>query len=230
MKDRIKQLYTALGMSSRAFSEQIGKSQMFARTIGATIGVDVVNNIITEFPQVNLHWLVTGEGEMFIPDNMDKQGLEWRNPSLVTRVPFVNKYELDNYLLNWRNEKYYTQLPWISIIPTSKITGYIAFEVLDDSMQSEYANSIKLGDIVIATHFFEDTIKRLLKLPAFTCVFFHKQLGMMVRNIRDYNVKDRTFLAIPENLMYENTVISMDDLEGPLCWVNQIISRYDSKF
>lgn len=65
MRDRIKALHTALGLSGRGFSTSIGQSAEWSRTINKTIGVDVLGNILRIYPSVNVYWLINGEGEMF---------------------------------------------------------------------------------------------------------------------------------------------------------------------
>ena len=68
IKDRIQELIKALNISGREFNRRIGKSNSWNRTIGKSIGADIVSNISTTFPQVNIDWLIRGEGEMFIED------------------------------------------------------------------------------------------------------------------------------------------------------------------
>ena len=65
IKERIQALIQALGMSGREFCKSIGQSDSWNRTIGKNIGTDVVVNILTTYPQVNINWLILGEGEIF---------------------------------------------------------------------------------------------------------------------------------------------------------------------
>lgn len=65
MKERIDKLIKALNISGREFSRSIGKSESFSRTITGSIGSDVLVEIIRTYPEVNLSWLIIGEGEMF---------------------------------------------------------------------------------------------------------------------------------------------------------------------
>lgn len=72
MKERIDELIKALNISGREFSRSIGKSESFARTISGSIGSDVLVEIIRTYPDVNLSWLVIGEGEMFNKNTGEK--------------------------------------------------------------------------------------------------------------------------------------------------------------
>lgn len=65
IKERIQLLIKGLNISGRAFSLSIGQSDSWSRTIGKTIGADVIGNILLRYPEVNVHWLITGNGDMF---------------------------------------------------------------------------------------------------------------------------------------------------------------------
>lgn len=65
IKERIQALIQALDMSGREFCKSIGQSDSWNRTIGKNIGTDVVVNILTTYPQVNINWLILGEGDIF---------------------------------------------------------------------------------------------------------------------------------------------------------------------
>ncbi|MCK8481900.1 hypothetical protein [Psychroserpens algicola] len=69
---RIMQLITALNMSARQFDISIGTANGYILRMqknNASVGSDVIERIIKEYPKVNLVWLITGNGDMFIEDN-----------------------------------------------------------------------------------------------------------------------------------------------------------------
>ena len=72
MKERLNQLVSALGISGRKFCQAIGKSDGFVRNVKGDVSVTVISNILTAFPQVNIWWLVRGEGDMFVDDDPPK--------------------------------------------------------------------------------------------------------------------------------------------------------------
>lgn len=68
--NRIITLIKALDISARQFDMSIGTANGYTLRMqknNASVGSDVIERIIKEYPQVNLVWLITGQGEMFIP-------------------------------------------------------------------------------------------------------------------------------------------------------------------
>lgn len=70
MNDRIKQIQAALGMSQKDFSEAIGitpgaLSNIYSNRTNATS--NHVRGIHAAFPQIDINWLMFGEGEMYLP-------------------------------------------------------------------------------------------------------------------------------------------------------------------
>ena len=68
--DRLMQFIEHAGLSARQFDLSIGASNGYTlrmRKNHASIGSDVIENIVKTYPQLNLIWLITGEGEMLNP-------------------------------------------------------------------------------------------------------------------------------------------------------------------
>ncbi|BFP43028.1 hypothetical protein FGF1_38730 [Flavobacteriaceae bacterium GF1] len=69
--DRIIQFIQYAGLSARKFDMSIGASNGYTLRMKknhASVGSDVIENIVRTYPQLNLIWLITGEGEMLNPD------------------------------------------------------------------------------------------------------------------------------------------------------------------
>ena len=65
--DRLMQFITYAGLSARKFDLSIGASNGYTLRMqknNASIGSDVIENILKAYPQLNVVWLITGEGEM----------------------------------------------------------------------------------------------------------------------------------------------------------------------
>lgn len=75
---RLQQLIKALKMNQSKFAKQLGVTQPnISRMVTgeSRISTEILNRIILAYKNVNLHWLLTGEGEMFIigPDEKPAQ-------------------------------------------------------------------------------------------------------------------------------------------------------------
>ncbi len=69
--DRLMEFIQHAGLSARQFDLSIGASNGYTLRMkknNASIGSDVIETIIRTYPQLNLIWLITGEGEMLKPD------------------------------------------------------------------------------------------------------------------------------------------------------------------
>lgn len=65
--DRLMQFINHAGLSARQFDLSIGASNGYTLRMKknrASIGSDVIENILRIYPQLNVVWLLTGEGNM----------------------------------------------------------------------------------------------------------------------------------------------------------------------
>lgn len=65
--DRLMQFIKFAGLSARQFDISIGASNGYTLRMkknNASIGSDVIENILKVYPQLNVVWLITGEGNM----------------------------------------------------------------------------------------------------------------------------------------------------------------------
>ena len=68
---RIIELISELKLSARQFDISIGTANGYILRMqknNASVGSDVIERIIKEYPQVNLVWLITGKGDMYITE------------------------------------------------------------------------------------------------------------------------------------------------------------------
>ncbi len=68
--DRILIFIKHSGISARQFDISIGASNGYTLRMKknhASVGSDMIENIVRVYPQLNLIWLITGEGEMLKP-------------------------------------------------------------------------------------------------------------------------------------------------------------------
>ena len=76
MTERFKLTIDHLELSVSAFAKSIGVSQqmLFNYTKGRIPSLEVVQKILTTYPQFSAEWLVLGEGEMLRNHTIIKQG------------------------------------------------------------------------------------------------------------------------------------------------------------
>lgn len=66
VKQRLIDLCSDLKITPNAFSQKIGKSRSFIKGITKDIGSDVLREIYLKFPNINIIWIITGEGDKFL--------------------------------------------------------------------------------------------------------------------------------------------------------------------
>lgn len=80
IKIRMQQIANHLNITSNALSVSIGKDRTYIGKIKGEITSDVMRRIYLTYPNINLIWLITGEGEMLNTD-----------PSLIEHKEEVEK-------------------------------------------------------------------------------------------------------------------------------------------
>ena len=73
IKDRIIDFIKAENISKRGFASAIGKSNSYVNNIVSTISADAIQKIQSEYPNLNIDWLLTGEGDMVKQSQFDSQ-------------------------------------------------------------------------------------------------------------------------------------------------------------
>lgn len=64
VKSRLIEFIDHKGMSRRSFSLGIGASSSFVNSISKGIGPEYIERIKEKFPELNISWLMTGDGQM----------------------------------------------------------------------------------------------------------------------------------------------------------------------
>jgi len=99
--DRIILIAENKGLSINKFSQKIGVSNAYfskQKKNNANVGSQIIENIVSIYPDINLKWLVTGEGQML---EMDK------NPNEVneSKILYNNKDNGTNLMAELLKEK-----------------------------------------------------------------------------------------------------------------------------
>ena len=90
VQERLLQFIEHKGMSKLSFSKSIGRSVSYVTNIVTSIGPSSKQIIGEKYPELNMEWLITGQGEMLI--NNESRTREEFEPIIVspqTIVPLV---------------------------------------------------------------------------------------------------------------------------------------------
>lgn len=90
--DRLMQFIEYVGISARQFDLSIGAGNGYVLRMKknkASIGSDVIETIVEHYPQLNLIWLITGEGEML---NEEPELLEFND------LPIEKQKEIEDLI------------------------------------------------------------------------------------------------------------------------------------
>lgn len=90
MNDRLKQVIDYYNITPYAFSQKIGVSEGTVRKIlsqNTTIRSDNLEKISQTFTDIDLHWLITGQGHMFLSEREHfKQEAPTNDPSALQMI------------------------------------------------------------------------------------------------------------------------------------------------
>ena len=114
--DRLMQFIQHAGLSARQFDLSIGASNGYTLRMkknNASIGSDVIENILRIYPQLNVVWLLTGEGTMLtaekeaLPldfDQLPRQKQEEIEAMIEQRIKEKQQEELERLMEEVRSE------------------------------------------------------------------------------------------------------------------------------
>lgn len=84
VKERLRRYIAHSGLSERQFCLSIGVSTSFVANISKSIQPDKVNRISKQFPELNMGWVLTGEGEML--NNLSVQNTEESESNVIKAI------------------------------------------------------------------------------------------------------------------------------------------------
>lgn len=71
IKERMLLICNMKGVSPNKLSQDLGKSRDYIRTISENYTVDLLRSINRIYPDINLMWLITGQGSMVIDTSLE---------------------------------------------------------------------------------------------------------------------------------------------------------------
>lgn len=164
-----------------------------------------------QFPQYNVNWLLTGEGNMLV-ESIESNAEPLTNERRVG-VRLVSQYAYAGYLSGYGDDEYLDSLPIIDFSPDREMTGnWLAFEVRGDSMDDGSKESYIEGEIVICREVEPDYWRdSRLFINKRDFVIVHKE-GILIKRIIAHDVDKHTITIHSLNPLYKDRTINLKDV------------------
>lgn len=159
--DRLKEYISYKKMTNAEFERSIGASNGYINSIRRSIGIDKLEQLEQNYPDLNIQWLLKNEGEMlktadkkdnpFLITKSGMQYYEMPNNRYLMSVPFVPIRAYAKYVdecVDLDSEMAIEQYNFI--VDTIGHGRYMAFEIKGDSMDDDTRGSLCEGDIILA--------------------------------------------------------------------------------
>ena len=218
LQERLRQYIEYKGLNPAKFEKAAGLSNAAVDKMGDNTRTSTLDKISKAFPDLNISWLRTGEGEMLKQSN----AVEF-HPSRQARIPLVSQYAHAGYLCGYGDPEYLGALPTIDFTPDREMTGnWLAFEVKGDSMDNGSKESYVEGEIVICREvepeYWRDSRLFINKRDF---VIVHEE-GILIKRITEHNVEAHTITIHSLNPMYPDRTLNLEQ-------VHQIFSIVESR-
>lgn len=227
----INKVLDELKIKAPTFAEQIGVlyQRIFDIQRGKTkkISSQLANAIIKIYPQFNLQWLLTGEGEML------KSGTQTKiepnahpviNPNFMN-VPLIPVRAQCGYLNGYGDQEYIDTLPTLPVIVDRTYHGkYRLFEAEGDSMDDNTRNAICDGDIVLGREVQRHLWASKLHMNDWYFIIVHRTEGISIKQIIDHDVEHGIITCHPLNDLFHDYKVYLDEV-AELYNVIKIVDR-----
>lgn len=89
-KERLKIFVQTLGLGQNAFEAEVGIANGYLASRSQSVNSDAIEKIVVKYPNLNLDWLFTGSGPMFLDENEKAIGIKGEGDSVKTlpRIPY----------------------------------------------------------------------------------------------------------------------------------------------
>jgi len=211
VKERLKKFIKEKGINASEFGRIIGVSPSFISSMRVSIQPDKIESIALKFPELNIQWLLTGEGDMLKADNKN-EAILITNPNIIM-VPLVSQYAYAGYLSGFTDPEYVEALPKVPMYVDHELKGtYVVFEVRGDSMEEESRDGIFEGDRLYCRLIKNDLWKYKLHIKQWDFVIVHKTEGVLIKRITDHNVETGNITIHSLNPQYPDKVLNLNEV------------------
>lgn len=201
--DRIKQFIDYKGLSVRKFSQETGLSNGFMSKV-KDVGCSKAEKIVDTYPELNLYWLITGQGRMLVKSN--KENMQNENsrydfkPIPLLKVEVIGGFTNEAFSIREEDvEAYY-------LIPEFKHRDIEFMMRVRGTSMSPCYNS---GDIVACSVIRSRNFIQWNKIH----VVATREQGILLKRIGQSTNND-TLLMISDNDKYETFEIPKSEITG----------------
>ncbi|MDM1535074.1 S24 family peptidase [Myroides odoratimimus] len=217
VKERLKSFISSQKTTISAFEKEIKASNGYINSISKSIGLDKISKIKEKFPNLNLEWLLTGDGEM-IKTEEPKHEAKPITAGIVKYIPLVSQYAKAGYLAGFADTHYMETLPTIPVILTQEQEPkgeYVCFEVSGDSMISEEnpEESLFDGDILVCRNVHKDYWSSKLHINKWDFVIVDQEEGVIVKRIIDHNPDNGEIVIHSLNPMFDDKKLNLSRVD-----------------
>lgn len=124
-KDRLKEFLSIKNIGRNKFEQQVGISTGYLSTRAIAISSEVIEKTANAFPDLNLEWLITGNGNMFKTDiSSSAQELAQAHPTVNTkpRIPYTAAAGSITNAMDGVTDAQCEQIPVIGTLPSYDFT------------------------------------------------------------------------------------------------------------
>lgn len=214
VKKRMKHFLSYIGISEGSFESMCGLGNGWVSNIGDSIRTSTQNKILNIYPDLNIIWLLTGEGSMLKSENIKKYDVREIDPEYI-EVELISKYAYAGYLTGYGDIEYLEMLPKVKVIVDRMVRGnYKCFEVKGDSMVDGSFESWLDGDIVLGREVKRDLWLPKLHINKCDFIIVHKD-GILLKRIisQDNNNGTITIHSLnPDKSAYPDEEIYLNDV------------------
>ncbi|MBN2787399.1 MAG: helix-turn-helix transcriptional regulator [Paludibacteraceae bacterium] len=88
IKDRLKEFLEHLGMGQNKFEAHVGIANGYIASKSITMSSDILEKIKAKYPELDIDWLITGDGEMLIKESTTQE--LYISDSLIIPAPAID--------------------------------------------------------------------------------------------------------------------------------------------
>jgi hypothetical protein len=207
VKSRLKEFLKLQDIKVIDFERSISASNGYVNSISKSIGVDKISLIIENYPNLNIEWLLTGNGNILRSSNNNSTNIDVLNePSEIYHNSNGNKFiELKNgkfkiivkkvpvkafgsYLSDFQNVEFLEDLEDVSFTVDHLGKGkYMCFEVEGDSMNGGNLYDSPDGAELLCRELGKQHWKDGFRDSTYGWVIVHKQT-VLFKDIIDFDV------------------------------------------